>query len=160
MSKQLWLDCIQIRVDFYDMIHEDRGWLEIIIFSITSFLTVIMASHGSIGSTELCGMKSQKNILLSLYRTMSACALRRFGPGTPCTKPETVNSPQTIALKKDYERLLAERASLDSQWTQPQQEQSCAIQPYEKSQSQQQKVQEPTSLWKPIFVPKVGTRGF
>lgn len=44
---------------------------------------------------------------------MSACAARRFGPGTPCSKPET-------PVSKDFEdrlkQLQKERETLDSLW--------------------------------------------
>lgn len=80
---------------------------------------------------------------------MAACAQRRFGAGTPCTKP-TVGSSE---LDAKLAELKAARDSLNAQMA-PTPSESTQITPFT-HKTQTQKTDLP-----PIFVPKVGTRGF
>jgi hypothetical protein len=51
---------------------------------------------------------------------MSGCALRRWGPGTACTKePDTVAANETAAA---LARMRAEREKQDAMWLLPPQE--------------------------------------
>ena len=48
---------------------------------------------------------------------MSACALRRWGPGTPCTRP--ANTPASKEMAAALAKMQAERDLQDKMWEQP-----------------------------------------
>lgn len=48
---------------------------------------------------------------------MSACALRRWGPGTPCTRP--ADTPASKEMAAALAKMQAERDLQDKMWEQP-----------------------------------------
>ena len=53
----------------------------------------------------------------SLYSRMSACAIKRWGTGTPCVKEATSGAAKEMADK--LAKMRAEREKQDTMWTLP-----------------------------------------
>ena len=87
---------------------------------------------------------------------MSACAARRFGSGTPCTKTKTeTETGLTKELEDRIQKMRQERESQDSLWK-PQQQQ-----PQQQQQQPSQQSHMPPTTSIPVPIRKtVGTRGF